>query len=183
MQAFFVSAARKARRVAGNMNTGRAALPASRQALMARIAKVSDRARAMGALQPIATTCDVLEHEGLHWLLRVVDSLRHKPQPQSERALQRNPFLPYDPALYLANVAPRHVLLLNKYNVIEPHLLLVTATFELQQAPLTVEDFAAALTLLERLDGLVFFNGGRIADLGSCNGRKGDRLGSCPQDN
>jgi ATP adenylyltransferase len=138
------------------------ALPAEGDALLQRAEAVAATARASGALQSIATAFETLEQGGICYALRVVDNLRRK---QAAAAAPRtdkpaNPFLPYEPALYVTHVQPGHVLLLNKFNVIEPHLLLVTADFESQRAPLTIADFAAAAQLDARLDGLLFYNGG-----------------------
>ncbi|MEQ1439843.1 phosphorylase [Fontimonas sp. SYSU GA230001] len=138
----------------------RRGLPACGADLLLRIREVHAQALASGALQPIPTRCESLRAGGVDYVLRVVESLRRKPPPG---AAQGNPFLPYEPALYVAHLPPRHVLLLNKFNVIEPHLLAVTEAYEPQSALLGVDDFAAALALLQRLDGLVFYNGGRIA--------------------
>lgn len=136
-------------------------LPGTGAALMRRVEAVAAAARASGALQPIATRVEFLADSGIEYGLRVVEQLRRK--RSDTRTAPANPFLPYDPALYVGHLPPRHVLLLNKYNVIEPHLLAVTETFEPQSAALDAGDFAAACALLGRLDGLVFYNGGRRA--------------------
>ena len=41
-----------------------------------------------------------------------------------------NPFLPYDPALLVAPISPTHVALLNRFNVVDDHFLIVTRSFE-----------------------------------------------------
>lgn len=135
-------------------------LPDTGEALLRRVAQVSADALATGALWPIPTRFERLSVDGVDYVLRVVDPLRRKPAPGTGPG---NPFLPYEAALYVAHLPPRHVVLLNKFNVIEPHLLAVTEAYESQSAPISVDDFAAARALLERLDGLVFYNGGRIA--------------------
>jgi ATP adenylyltransferase len=74
-------------------------------------------------------------------------------------AVSRSPFLPpYDPALLIGAVTPSHVCLLNKYNIVDRHLLIVTREYEPQESPLTDADFAAARICLEAIDGLVFYN-------------------------
>jgi ATP adenylyltransferase len=72
----------------------------------------------------------------------------------------RNPFLPYDPDLFVTNLSPSHVCLLNKFNVTEHHLLIVTRTFEEQDQLLTLADFVAVWRCLLEIDGLAFYNGG-----------------------
>ncbi|WP_169577486.1 phosphorylase [Sinimarinibacterium sp. CAU 1509] len=137
-------------------------LPADGAALLQRAEAVATAARDRGALQSIATAFETLEQDGIRYALRVVDNLRRKQAASAAQSADKpaNPFLPYEPALYVAHVSPGHVLLLNKFNVIEPHLLLVTAGFESQRAPLSLADFEAAAQLNARLDGLLFYNGG-----------------------
>lgn len=135
---------------------------ADRDALLRRLRDVTDRARVDGALQPIATQVSEHRDGGIVYALRVVDSLRRKREAEA-RPAGTNPFLPYDARLHVADLPPRHVLLLNKFPVIEPHALIVTATFEPQSAPLTRDDCAAAAELLRTLGGLVFYNAGTIA--------------------
>lgn len=74
-----------------------------------------------------------------------------------------NPFLPYEPALYVADASPTHVCLLNKFNVVDEHLLIVTREFEEQQTPLTRQDFAALWKCLAEYEGLGFYNSGSVA--------------------
>lgn len=138
-------------------------------------------ALACRAVQPIATITQAVSDAGIPFQIRAVDTLRHKPavaepaKPAKRAAgigglLGRkaeaptvNPFLPYDPALYVAHLPPRHVVLLNKYNVVASHALIVTDEFEPQWMPLSQADFAAAAAVLKATDALVFFNGGPTA--------------------
>jgi sulfate adenylyltransferase (ADP) / ATP adenylyltransferase len=52
---------------------------------------------------------------------------------------------------------------LNKFNVVEHHLLMITRQFESQETLLTQSDLAALWTVLAQIDGLAFFNGGALA--------------------
>jgi hypothetical protein len=54
-----------------------------------------------------------------------------------------NPFLPYDEALWVVHLSASHTLLLNKFNVVRHHLLVVTRAFEPQAAPLSAGDLGA----------------------------------------
>jgi ATP adenylyltransferase len=127
-------------------------------------------ARATGALQPIATELRVVEDGGVRFLVRQMASLRQK---EREKAARRaiaaagtrpaNPFLPPDRRLLVADVSPTHVCLLNKYNVVDRHLLIVTRAYEDQEAPLTPADFEAMAICMGEIDGLGFYNGGTIA--------------------
>ena len=53
--------------------------------------------------------------------------------------------------------------LLNKFNVVDRHLLIVTREFESQETWLTVRDFEAMWVCLGEIDGLAFYNGGEKA--------------------
>lgn len=55
----------------------------------------------------------------------------------------RNPFLPYEEGLWVAHLSDTHTLLLNKFNVVPHHVLVVTRQFESQQDPLNSRDLAA----------------------------------------
>lgn len=59
-----------------------------------------------------------------------------------------NPFLSYDEALWVAHLSDTHTCLLNKFNVVPHHALVVTREFQRQTDPLTAADFEATLQLL-----------------------------------
>eukprot|EP00166_Cyanidium_caldarium_P002045 ctg_208.g135 len=80
----------------------------------------------------------------------------------SERAF-RNPFLPYDPEMHVADVPPERVCLLNKFPVVDGHLLIVTRLFQEQTSLLQVEDFAGLWHCLRQYPGLAFYNSGKVA--------------------
>jgi sulfate adenylyltransferase (ADP) / ATP adenylyltransferase len=60
-------------------------------------------------------------------------------------------------------LSPTHICLLNKFNVVEHHLLMITRHFESQETLLTRSDLAALWAVLAQIDGLAFFNGGALA--------------------
>jgi ATP adenylyltransferase len=74
-----------------------------------------------------------------------------------------NPFLPYDPDLFVADISDTHLALLNKFNVIDNHLLIVTRDFEPQEALLNLADFESLMTCLAEFDGIGFYNAGAAA--------------------
>jgi ATP adenylyltransferase len=124
-----------------------------------RIQDVIIRARHAGALEPIDTASDYIEDQGLTFLVRVARHLRKKPVGTDDR----NPFLPYEPLLYVADASASHACLLNKYNVIDRHLLLVTRQFEHQETALTFGDFRALCCCLGEYESLGFYNSGMRA--------------------
>lgn len=66
-------------------------------------------------------------------------------QDENNDAKRPNPFLPYEEALWVQHLSPTHTLLLNKYNVVAHHVLVVTRQFESQQDPLNARDLEATM--------------------------------------
>jgi ATP adenylyltransferase len=136
-----------------------------------RIRQSARRALQCNALQPIATQQVILLEQGVDFLVRQVSSLvrkhedkhKHEQQSHREKPIPDNPFLPYDPQLYVADVSPNHICLLNKFNVIEHHVLIVTREFEHQDNLLTEADFAAWIRCVREFNSLGFYNGGVVA--------------------
>jgi len=135
-----------------------------------RIRAVSDWALASGALVPIATETETLVDGGVEFQVRVAANLQRKDAQTRVGAgagagsrKRTDPFLPYEEALYVADVGADHVGLLNKFNVIAHHLLVVTRAFEDQRDLITRADFAALWMCLRKVDGLGFYNGGEEA--------------------
>lgn len=125
------------------------------------------RALASGALVPIRTEVEVIEDEGVPFLVRVVSNLERKAKaapPPSDGKPPKNPFLaPYEEDLFVTLVPPDHACLLNKFNVFDHHALLVTRDYEDQDSLLTPADFEALLHCTAEVDALSFYNGGRVA--------------------
>lgn len=121
------------------------------------------QALACGALEPIATDFAILEEAGIPFILRVATQLERKRRAGQTRPPGFNPFLPVDEALWVADISDTHVGVLNKFNVLDAHLLIVTRAFEAQTAPLTAADWDALARGLQEMDGLAFYNGGAIA--------------------
>ncbi|MBD1918623.1 MULTISPECIES: DUF4922 domain-containing protein [Cyanophyceae] len=138
-------------------------------ALWSKIQQQTLHAQRCGALQPIDTRYEFLEQEGMRFLVRILANLARKEKAdlaqQSQQRLGKpaNPFLPYDPDLFVANLSATHLCLLNKYNVVDHHILIVTRAYEDQDSWLTLTDFEALATCMAGIDGLAFYNGGRLA--------------------
>jgi ATP adenylyltransferase len=136
--------------------------------LRAAIERQTAHALACGALLPIETAQTHIDDGGVRFAVRVAANLARKDEARvtqhtSREPPPRNPFLPYEPDLYVADLSPTHVALLNKFNVIDQHLLIVTRRFEPQEALLDLADFHALIAALREIDGLGFYNGGPIA--------------------
>lgn len=129
-------------------------------ALREAIARRSEHALQCGALLPIETSRTLIEDGGVRFVVRQLSSLVRKAAAARSTG---DPFLPCEPDLFVADLSDTHVALLNKYNVIAQHLLIVTRRFEPQEALLDTADFAALLVALHAFDALGFYNGGAEA--------------------
>ncbi|UCG87370.1 MAG: phosphorylase [Gemmatimonadota bacterium] len=116
-----------------------------------------------GKLHRIPTRTETIEQDGIEFVVRLVDSIERKRIARLMQPSEANPFMPYDDDLYVADVSDTHVCLLNKFNVVEHHLLIVTREFESQDSLLTAADFEAMWLCLTEFDSLVFYNSGTIA--------------------
>lgn len=129
--------------------------------LWERAARTAARAQDSGALEPIETRVERVEDAGLPFLVRVATAAPRKPRGLVRSA---DPFLPpYQPGLWVGDLSATHAVLLNKYNVLPHHLLIVTRRFEPQTTLLTAADFTALWTALAGADALGFYNAGSEA--------------------
>jgi ATP adenylyltransferase len=122
----------------------------------------TDSAIRCGKLHRIPTRTEIVEQSGIRFVVRLVDSIERKRIGRLMQPSDENPFLPYDEDLYVTDISNTHICLLNKFNVVEHHLLIVTRGFESQDSLLTAADFEAMWICLNEFDSLVFYNSGTI---------------------
>jgi len=151
-----------------------AAAATSSSSIWSAVERACRRAKSSGAIKTIGTQ-PVVTKQGL--VLRVAEHLKDKPKPRlptagSERSAAAEPFDPFrrenlEEDLVVCDLGEtRHTVLLNKFNVVDYHLLVVTRDYVSQLESLTREDYAAAFRVLgsypdERSPGLAFYNCGR----------------------
>ena len=128
--------------------------------LMPAIAERTQTAIGAGVLHPIETTEEWISQDGVEFLVRAVAGLSRK---EKAVAGESNTFLSPEKELYVGDISDTHYCLLNKYNVIDHHLLIVTRQFEHQEELLKMRDFVALATCMRELDGLAFYNAGVVA--------------------
>lgn len=122
-----------------------------------------------GALLSLPTEYEFVEQQGMQFLVRILLNLVRKDEAKKATKSQQNsnqsfnPFLPYDENLFVTHLTETHLCLLNKYNVVDHHILMVTRAFEAQDDWLNFQDFLATWACLSELDGLAFYNGGKDA--------------------
>ena len=116
------------------------------------------------------------DRAGATFVLKVAAQLRDKPKPPPPQQQQpgaadgpkpacKNPFLPPDPELFVCHLSDTHSLVLNKFNVMPYHLLIITRQFESQLDPLNARDLAATLAAMQALPtgALAFYNCGPLS--------------------
>lgn len=142
----------------------------ARGSLWETIVARSRTALACGALQPIATETRTIVDLGVHFDVHVVSNLTRKIadglghwQTSANSQRPANPFLPFEKDLFVADITDSHLCLLNKYNVIDHHVLIITREFEPQESLLTSADFEALWSCMAEFDALGFYNSGRHA--------------------
>jgi ATP adenylyltransferase len=117
-----------------------------------------------GALEQIPTRIEYIEERGIRFHVHIVQQLeRKRVEGVTQRQVGTNPFLPYDKDMFVADISDTHVCLLNKFNVMEHHLLIITKEFEHQETLLTKRDFEAMWRCLREFEGLAFYNSGTIS--------------------
>lgn len=135
------------------------------QELVARVHITSERARASGALVPLDTEVRLVPDGGVTFLVRVSANVAHKQAAAAvSDAPTDDPFAPpYETDLYVGDISDTHAALLNKFNVLDDHVLLVTRARAEQTEMLGTADFETLLLGLSGMDGLAFYNGGTEA--------------------
>ncbi|MEL6899544.1 MAG: DUF4922 domain-containing protein [Cyanobacteria bacterium J06606_4] len=132
---------------------------------------------AVGALQPVETNLEYLSCDPplrtsgdvpngeFRFIVRILANLSRKQKARSQqgKTAPANPFLPYEEDLYVTDILDTHLCLLNKFNVVDHHFLIVTRQFESQETWLTLADFEALSRCLNDVDGLAFYNAGTLA--------------------
>ena len=137
-----------------------------RGSLLPALHECARHALACGAMRPIETTEEIVRDGGVGFLVRRLSSLAHKEEARvrsAQDARPANPFLPHEPDLFVADISDSHFALLNKYNVIVHHLLIVTRQFVDQEVLIGADDFLALAACMAEIDGLAIYNGGALA--------------------
>ncbi|HBP88998.1 MAG TPA: hypothetical protein PKK23_10240 [Nitrospirales bacterium] len=137
--------------------------------LQAKVQARTSHAMKRGAIHTIRTRFELVEQGGVNFLIRIVSNLARKVQTDTDQRRpskapdMKDPFLPYDQDLFVADISDTHVCLLNKFNVLDHHILMVTRSFQEQESTLTLSDIEAVLLCLAEFDGLAFYNAGEAA--------------------
>jgi ATP adenylyltransferase len=138
--------------------------------LWTRITDRTAQALRSGVLYSIPTESSFCEEDGIRFFVRILTNLSRKEEAKKKELQIKkgsdktvNPFLPYEEAMFVTNISDTHLCLLNKYNVVEHHILIVTREFEDQEMLMNLKDFEAMWLCMAEFDSLSFYNGGCAA--------------------
>lgn len=146
----------------------------AKRKLLDLIKQRTERARKSGELQTIFSDRKIIEDKQLQFsvMVKKADVKTERPVnlSSSPGSTNSDPFLPpYAPDLHVeewqpASVSPSsYALLLNKFNVMNWHVLIVTTTFVSQFTALTNDDLLVLYEVVSELKCLGFYNAGKEA--------------------
>ena len=130
----------------------------------------TEYARQTGDLKSIETEYQLIEQNEISFVVRSLSNIARKEKANAQQKIQESktgkyidPFLPYNKNLFVCDISSSHLCLLNKFNIVDGHLLIVTRDFEEQEDLINIHDFAALWSCMQEIDGLAFYNGGPAA--------------------
>jgi len=117
-------------------------------------------AHASGAMYRIESEPFLLQDAGVDFVVRVATDYAAQAARQP-KGRTGNPFADPEPELFVADLSDSHYALLNKYHVIESHLLVVTRAYVDQHVLLDRADFEALVACFpSEAPAIAFYNGG-----------------------
>lgn len=131
-----------------------------------------EAAQAVRAATMTETSLQLEEESGFTFILKIAANLAKKPKPKQAdnqpsagvTGAKKNPFLPPEPELFVCYLSSTHSLVLNKYNIVPHHSLIITRNYEPQESSLTAADFEATMAVVRAMPrpygGLAYFNCG-----------------------
>lgn len=134
-----------------------------------KITLATEKAIQLGALHSIPNHHEIIEDNNIPFIVRIVNNLNRKDQAKKKQNQSQkknpnfNPFLPYEKDLFVGDISDTHLAILNKYNVVDHHCLIITRAFESQNDILNYNDFYALWTILKQVKGLGFYNCGTLS--------------------
>lgn len=135
--------------------------------LKQRVVAQTQYATDQGSLVPACFEREmVIRQHAIPFIVRIAANLQDKDRDRQEQRAQKmqsgrepNPFLPYHPDMFVADISTTHVCLLNRFKLFDYPLLIVTRDYAAQENPLTLEDFDAISRCLLEMEGIAFYNG------------------------
>mmetsp|Transcript_17133 Transcript_17133/g.22631 ORF Transcript_17133/g.22631 Transcript_17133/m.22631 type:complete len:421 (+) Transcript_17133:47-1309(+) len=141
-----------------------------------KLRRTSEETLRIGATSPLSTSFEIIEDGGIEFIwskanieatekkdskATLANEVEAKPAPSSNS----DPFdaKTMDMRLFIADVPPQHSLILNKFNTMADHALLVTKEWKSQSWMLTPEDLTALYDTITNINAIGFYNSGAAA--------------------
>ena len=123
--------------------------------------KTSEIGKQSGYLVSFQSEEVVIKQNVISFIAKLAINLAKKPKAKKSKAF-KDPFMPpFDVGAHVCDLKDgEYRILLNKFNVVPNHLLIVTSEFVQQSLPLNNNDFEVALQVIASMDGLCYFNSG-----------------------
>ncbi|CAH0473983.1 unnamed protein product [Peronospora belbahrii] len=127
---------------------------------------VTQRAKQSQALKQIPASYEILSATPKlcnPYILWVADVSQNKPKPvETKLKAFRDPFAKenLEQDLFVTQLHGTHNLILNKFSVVDEHVVLSTIEYVPQEQSLDIADFRAMWTAMQGLDAFAFFNCG-----------------------
>lgn len=127
-----------------------------------------DAAQAASTSSMTQTNTELVNDAGVQFILKIATTLRDKPKAPPSNNIKKewkNPFLPPEPDLFVKHLSSTHSLVLNKFNIVPHHTLVITRDFHPQEEPLNASDFDATWHVIKSMPqgGLAYFNCGPVS--------------------
>ncbi len=131
--------------------------------LMTALQRATSHGKTTGALTPLQTRREALTNQEIPFHLYILEETQRQLTDEAMGQLARqkkkkNPFLPYEKDLFVADLNPNYLLILNKFSIFDHHALLITREFQSQKEGLYEEEFHIMARLLKEKEGLFFYN-------------------------
>ena len=105
------------------------------------IIKTSMIAKQSGYLISFESKEKLIQHKDINFMAKLATNLSKKPKPELQTKNEKvfkDPFMPpFDIGAVVCDLNDEYRLLLNKYNVVDNHVLIITSKFISQNLPLT----------------------------------------------
>jgi ATP adenylyltransferase len=137
--------------------------------LWQKLTEQTELALSAGSLVTIETDYSFIEDGGVRFMVRLAKNLKRKIADKARHSAEHqktgenfNPFMPPEADLQVGTIPPDHIAVLNKFNVVDNHLLIVTSDFVDQETLLTQQDFRTLIWSMNEFPSLAFYNGGKV---------------------
>eukprot|EP01084_Bolivina_argentea_P075393 136689_1 len=125
------------------------------------ITKTSNIAKETGYLISFKSEQIFIQNNNIKFMVTLAKNLAKKPKPKISENEFKDPFIaPFDIGCHVIDLNNEYKILLNKFNVVPNHILIITSNFVKQTLPLIAKDFDITMKVILSMNGLCYFNSG-----------------------